>query len=150
MADALWSCFFFLLDVSIRMQVKFQSRSDWISNCCLDIRAASQSCLYKFNYFWYFSYCLLVLIKLFEEVLKLLVKTVQVNFVVKTLLYYYCVYYEIYLNSLYQKVQKFHLIMNYPVAGRRLNTSAACCSQAAVSWTSPEWSFFLFWQNIFK
>ena len=32
--------------------------------------------------------------------------------------------------------------MNYPVAGRRLNTSAACCSQAAVSWTSPEWSFF--------
>ena len=99
-ADALWSCFFFLLDVSIRMQVKFQSRSDWISNCCLDIRAASQSCLYKFNYFWYFSYCLLVLIKLFEEVLKLLVKTVQVNFVVKTLLYYYCVYYEIYLNSL--------------------------------------------------
>ena len=38
--------------------------------------------------------------------------------------------------------QKFHLIMNYPVAGRRLNTSAACCSQAAVSWTSPEWSFF--------
>ena len=63
--------FFFLLDVSIRMQVKFQSRSDWISNCCLDIRVASQSCLYKCNYFRYFSYCFLVLIKLFKEVLKL-------------------------------------------------------------------------------
>ena len=63
--------FFFLLDVSIRMQVKFQSRSDWIFNCCLDIRVASQSCLYKCNYFRYFSYCFLVLIKLFEEVLKL-------------------------------------------------------------------------------
>ena len=63
--------FFFLLDVSIRMQVKFQSCSDWISNCCLDIRVASQSCSYKCNYFRYFSYCFLVLIKLFEEVLKL-------------------------------------------------------------------------------
>ena len=29
------------------------------------------------------------------------IKTVQVNFVVDTVLYYYFVYYEIYLNSLY-------------------------------------------------
>ena len=30
------------------------------------------------------------------------IKTVPVNFVVDTVLYYYCVYYEIYWNSLYQ------------------------------------------------
>ena len=30
------------------------------------------------------------------------IKTVPVNFVVDTVLYYYCVYYEIYRNSLYR------------------------------------------------
>ena len=35
-----------------------------------------------------------------QEMIRYNIKTVQVNFVVDTVLYYYCVYYEIYLNSL--------------------------------------------------
>ena len=45
-----------------------------------------------------------------------LLKTVQVNFVVNTLLYQYCVYYEIYLHSLYN-VFSFNMVPKIRVKG---------------------------------
>ena len=42
----------------------------------------------------------MLLLLAMQEILVEMVKTVQVNFVVNTVLIQYCVYYEIYLNSL--------------------------------------------------
>ena len=42
-----------------------------------------------------------------------ILKTVQVNFVVKTVLYWYCLYYKIYLNSLYNDFFSEEIMLTY-------------------------------------